>query len=197
MTPAPDPDPHLARHGTVATPFGPFTVLLDADGAVLASGWTPAVTDLLPLVHPDLRPARYEEAGDLGEVGAAVHAFHAGDARPAAGIAVNQRGGAFLEVVWTHMRTIEPGAPLPYSELAERAGRPAAVRAAAAGCARNAAALFVPCHRVLRRGGGLGGFRWGTPLKADLIALEARARAARAGTAGPGPDVDAGAPAPA
>ena len=46
---------------------------------------------------------------------------------------------------------------------------PAAVRAAAGACARNAAALFVPCHRVLRTGGGLGGFRWGVEVKRWLL----------------------------
>lgn len=183
----PTPERPSARHGTVPTPLGPFTALLDDDGAVLASGWTEDVSALVPLVHPDLRPAGTEMVGDLGPVGAAVLAFHEGDPAPAAAVAVRQRGGPFLEVVWTHMRAIEAGAPLTYSELAERAGRPAAIRAAAAGCARNAAALFVPCHRVLRRGGGLGGFRWGTPLKAELIAMEARALAARTATVEPAP----------
>jgi methylated-DNA-[protein]-cysteine S-methyltransferase len=56
-----------------------------------------------------------------------------------------------------------------YTEFAARAGRPAAVRAAAQACARNAAALFVPCHRVLRLDGSLGGFRWGLPVKRWLI----------------------------
>jgi methylated-DNA-[protein]-cysteine S-methyltransferase len=51
-------------------------------------------------------------------------------------------------------------------------GRPAAVRAAASVCARNAAALFVPCHRVLRSDGSMGGFAWGTAVKERLLARE-------------------------
>ena len=54
------------------------------------------------------------------------------------------------------------------------AGRPAAIRAAAQACARNAAALFVPCHRVLRTDGSLGGFRWGLDVKKWLLAHERR-----------------------
>ena len=50
---------------------------------------------------------------------------------------------------------------------------PSAVRAAASICARNAAALFVPCHRVLRTGGALGGFAWGLPVKQALLDREA------------------------
>ena len=167
-----------ARHGTLDTPLGPFTSLVgdgdELDGVVLASGWTADVTELVPLVHPDLRPGELRAVTDLGAVGEAVTAFHDGDPRPAAAVEVRQQGGRFLHEVWARMREIEAGAPVTYSVLAERAGRPAAVRGAAQGCARNAAALFVPCHRVVRRGGGLGGFRWGLALKEQLLALEAR-----------------------
>ena len=61
---------------------------------------------------------------------------------------------------------------MTYSEFAALAGRPAAIRAAASACARNAAALFVPCHRVLRTGGALGGFRWGLDVKRWLLTHE-------------------------
>jgi methylated-DNA-[protein]-cysteine S-methyltransferase len=75
---------------------------------------------------------------------------------------------------WGVLRTVEPGEPVTYTGYAALAGRPAAVRAAASACARNAAALFVPCHRVVRTGGGLGGFRWGTDVKRWLLDHEAR-----------------------
>jgi O-6-methylguanine DNA methyltransferase len=66
----------------------------------------------------------------------------------------------------------------PYTERG-RAGQPAAVRAAASICARNAPALFVPCHRVLRSDGSLGGFAWGLDVKRSLLAREAAAAGAR------------------
>jgi methylated-DNA-[protein]-cysteine S-methyltransferase len=68
---------------------------------------------------------------------------------------------------------VPAGAPVTYAELAAKAGRPAAVRAAAGACGSNAAALFVPCHRVLRTGGALGGFRWGLDVKRWLLDHEA------------------------
>jgi methylated-DNA-[protein]-cysteine S-methyltransferase len=71
------------------------------------------------------------------------------------------------------MREIKPGAPVTYSEFARLAGRPAAIRAAAAACARNPVALFTPCHRVLRLDGSLGGYRWGLPVKQLLLEHEA------------------------
>ena len=71
------------------------------------------------------------------------------------------------------MREIKPGSPLTYTEFAQLAGRPEAVRGAAAACARNPVALFTPCHRVLRMDGSLGRYRWGLPVKRLLLDHEA------------------------
>jgi methylated-DNA-[protein]-cysteine S-methyltransferase len=165
-----------ARHATVATPPGPFTVVVTpgADGhdLVLASGWTDDVAALLPVVHRSLRPTWVERADDL-EVLEAVEAFVAGDVAAIDKVPVRQRSGPFLEDAWEVLRTVPAGQPDTYAAFAARCGRPAAVRAAANACARNAAALFVPCHRVLGSGGGLGGFRWGTPVKRWLLDHEA------------------------
>ncbi|MGE3288024.1 MAG: methylated-DNA--[protein]-cysteine S-methyltransferase [Pseudonocardia sp.] len=158
---------------TVDTPFGPFTAVLADDGAVLASGWTADLEDLLALVHPELRPA--PRRGDLGQVAEAVTRYHAGELSVIDDIPVRQRSGAFLEQAWEVLRAVPAGSPVTYTEYAAKSGRPAAVRAAASACARNAAALFVPCHRVLRSDGTLGGFRWGTALKQRLLDHEAAA----------------------
>src|SRR5262249_62423278 len=87
-------------------------------------------------------------------------------------IAVEQQGGPFLAAGWAALRAVPAGAPVSYTELARLAGRPAAVRAAAQSCARNAAALFVPCHRVVRTDGSLGGYRWGIEIKRHLLTHE-------------------------
>lgn len=164
-----------AQHATVATPPGPFTVVVTRhQGAdvVLASGWTDDVADLLPVVHRSLRPAWVERADRLPVLDT-VEAFCAGDVTAIDAVPVRQRSGPFLEDAWEVLRTVPPGEPDTYAAFAARCGRPAAVRAAAGACARNAAALFVPCHRVLATGGGLGGFRWGTPVKRWLLDHEA------------------------
>ncbi len=170
MTPPP------ARYATVATPPGPFTVVVGAapDGreVVLASGWTDDLGALLPVIHPTLRPAEVEQVAQL-PVLEVVEAFVAGEVGALDDVAVHQRSGPFLEEAWTVLRTVPAGAPDTYAAFAARCGRPAAVRAAANACARNAAALFVPCHRVLGSDGGLGGFRWGTPVKRWLLDHEA------------------------
>lgn len=167
---------------TLDTPVGPFTAVLDADGAVLASGWTASVDALLPLVHPTLRPASVTSRLDLGEVTASIAAYHRGELAAIDDVPVRQRSGEFLGHAWDVLRAVPAGAPVSYTELAAKSGRPDAVRAAASACARNAAALFVPCHRALRRDGSLGGFRWGPGTKRWLLDHESasRVRGARA-----------------
>ncbi|SFT68260.1 methylated-DNA-[protein]-cysteine S-methyltransferase [Geodermatophilus amargosae] len=165
-----------ARFATVATPPGPFTVVVtpgpDGGDVVLAAGWTDDVTELLPVVHRALRPTWVERAEHLPVLDA-VEAHAAGDLGAIDDIPVRQRSGPFLEDAWEVLRTVPPGQPDTYAAFAARCGRPSAVRAAANACARNAAALFVPCHRVLGSDGGLGGFRWGTPVKRWLLDHEA------------------------
>ena len=146
---------------TIDTQTGPFTIIVDDDGAVLASGWTDEVAALLPQVHPSLRTEPVPRK-DVGAASRAAIAYHRGELDAPDAITVRQdSGGAFLPAAWKALR-----------ELAARTGNPAAVRAAAQACARNAAALFVPCHRVIRADGTLGGFRWGLPVKRFLVAYE-------------------------
>lgn len=159
---------------TIDTPIGPFTAIVAADGAVLGAGWTDGPGALLPVIAPSLRPSTVRERRDLGPVTAAARAYHAGQLDAVNAIEVRQHSGEFLRHAWGVLRTVPPGHPVTYTEFAALAGRPAAVRAAASACARNAAALFVPCHRVLRVGGTLGGFRWGLPVKRWLLDHEAR-----------------------
>ena len=166
----------IARAATLATPPGAFTVVTgtDDDGrdVVLASGWTADLADLLPVVHRSLRPTEVEMVSRLPVLDA-VEAFFAGDVRAIDEVAVRQRSGPFLQEAWEVLRTVPAGRPDTYAAFAARCGRPSAVRAAANACARNAAALFVPCHRVLGSDGGLGGFRWGTDVKRWLLDHEA------------------------
>lgn len=157
----------------IDTPLGPFTIIADGE-VVVASGWTSTVDDLLPQVAPALRPDSIQDRPDLGPVSAAVRNYFAGNLSAIDDVPVFQRSGPFLEHAWMVLRSIPAGAPVTYQEYAAKCGNPAAVRAASNACARNAAALFVPCHRVLRTGGGLGGYRWGLPVKQWLLDHEAR-----------------------
>lgn len=163
----------IATSATTDTPIGPFTTIVDSDGSVLASGWTDSIDELSPLIHKTLRPTSIRQAGDHGSVTRAVEHYHRGDLAAIDEIPVRQQSGEFLVHAWEVLREVNAGSPVTYSQFAALAGRPAAIRGAASACARNAAALFVPCHRVFRIGGAMGGFRWGLPAKQWLLAHEA------------------------
>jgi methylated-DNA-[protein]-cysteine S-methyltransferase len=157
---------------TLATPDGPFTVLVDDEERVLASGWTADDDAILGRLRADRRPAHVDRGIPRG-IADAVEAYYAGDLAAIDRVAVRQTGTPLQLEGWAALRAIEPGRPLDYSGFAAALGSPTAVRAAASICARNAPALFVPCHRVLRSDGSLGGFAWGLAVKRSLLAREA------------------------
>jgi AraC family transcriptional regulator of adaptative response/methylated-DNA-[protein]-cysteine methyltransferase len=104
---------------------------------------------------------------------------HLAGTRPQLELPVDLRGTAFQLKVWNYLQKIPYGEVRSYSEVARGIGQPSAVRAVARACATNNVALVVPCHRVIRGDGGLGGYRWGLDRKRTLIDRE---RAVKAGT---------------
>ncbi len=85
-------------------------------------------------------------------------------------------GTDFQQAVWRELRRIPPGGSVTYRELARRAGRPSATRAAANACASNRVAIVVPCHRAIRSDGSLAGYRWGAEWKRRLLETESRGK---------------------
>ena len=166
-----------ARFATAMTPDGPFTIITAS--AVLASGWTEEVGALLPLIHHSLRPpvealhrGAHGSSAVLDRALRALEDYYLGDLGAPGRVPVIQHSGPFRQEAWEVLRGVPAGTVLTYSEYAARCGRPRAVRAAAGACASNGAALFVPCHRVVRTDGSLGGFRYGLAIKEGLIARE-------------------------
>ncbi len=84
------------------------------------------------------------------------------------------RGTAFQHRVWNALRQVPAGTTLSYSQLARRIGLPQGARAVAGAVAANPVAILVPCHRVVRSDGAVGGYRWGLERKRALLASEAR-----------------------
>jgi AraC family transcriptional regulator, regulatory protein of adaptative response / methylated-DNA-[protein]-cysteine methyltransferase len=83
------------------------------------------------------------------------------------------RGTAFQERVWQALREIPSGTTATYAQIAMRIGAPRAVRAVAQACGANRIAVAIPCHRVVRRDGGIAGYRWGVDRKRELLRREA------------------------
>jgi len=95
-------------------------------------------------------------------------------AAAASSVPVDARGTAFQWRVWNALQQIPRGTTLSYTDVANRIGQPNAVRAVARACATNPVALVVPCHRVIREDGSLGGYRWGLERKEQLLSMEKR-----------------------
>ena len=110
-----------------------------------------------------------ELAGWMTEVLTYLESPHTGLDLP-----VDVEGTAFRRLVWTALQGIPPGSTLSYGALATQLGRPKAARAVAGACASNPVAVVIPCHRVVRSDGGLGGYRWGIERKRKLLELEAQ-----------------------
>jgi AraC family transcriptional regulator of adaptative response/methylated-DNA-[protein]-cysteine methyltransferase len=84
------------------------------------------------------------------------------------------RGTAFQQQVWQALQKIPYGETRTYQEIARAIGKPKAVRAVGGACGANPVALIVPCHRVLKSDGGLGGYAWGSDRKETLLKQEGR-----------------------
>lgn len=152
---------------TVPTPVGPLTFLVHHD-ALVAAGFTPAAEqyERLRSVPPIRR------VSSIGEFSQALTAYVEGEVTAIDTLPVQQLGGPFRQAAWKVMRDVPAGQTITYSELAARVGNPRAVRAAGSACAMNLIAPVVPCHRIVRTGGSLGGYYYGLPVKSWLLEHE-------------------------
>ncbi len=89
-------------------------------------------------------------------------------------IPLDVKGTAFQEACWKALREIPPGETRSYADIAAAAGNPRAVRAAGSANARNNVAVLIPCHRVIRSDGDLGGYAYGLDIKRELLRREGK-----------------------
>lgn len=101
---------------------------------------------------------------------------HISEGTPRPELPLDIRGTAFQIKVWRFLLSIKDGDVLSYSEVAANIDKPKAVRAVASACAKNRIGVLIPCHRVLRANGSLGGYRWGLERKRTLLDLERERR---------------------
>lgn len=168
-------------HVTVDIVGHPFRAIwTPEDGALRAGGFaTPGDPDAdslltrLAALDPALaaRGIASEETPS-GPIPDALRAYASGELSAVDTIPVAQPETPFRGEVWCALRTVPAGRAVTYTELAGLAGRPSAVRAAASGCANNLVALVVPCHRIVRADGGLGGYLFGVEVKERLLQHE-------------------------
>ena len=155
------------RHGVADTPYGPAVAAVTDRGlcglAFAAEMGTAAALRDLAARWP---AARLEE--DHAAVAAPVAAAFGGGS-----VTLHLIGAPLRLKVWEALLAVPEGRVTTYSELAVAVGRPRAVRAVATAVGRNPVAALIPCHRVLRRDGTLGGYHWGLPVKRAMLAREA------------------------
>jgi AraC family transcriptional regulator, regulatory protein of adaptative response / methylated-DNA-[protein]-cysteine methyltransferase len=131
-----------------------------------------ALVDALRAEFPAADLVRTTDARDrlVDAVVAHVEGTARGDDLP-----LDLRATSFQWQVWRALQRIPEGATRTYQEVARELGQPSAARAVARACASNRIAVLIPCHRVVRGDGGLGGYRWGMARKAALLAREGAA----------------------
>lgn len=156
------------------SPVGPLLVAA-TDRGLCAVRFGPGPAELVGELADELPRADLEERpASLSGVLDAVVALASGE--PAGvDLPLDVAATAFQARVWDALRAIPPGETRSYTEVATAIGVPGATRAVGRACGANPVALVVPCHRVVRSDGALGGYRWGLQVKAHLLAAEARA----------------------
>lgn len=87
-------------------------------------------------------------------------------------LALDLYGTDFQRDIWRALLDIPSGVTRTYAQVARAAGRPKAIRAAGSAIGSNPVSVLVPCHRVIRSDGGMGGYAWGMPIKEKLLSLE-------------------------
>ena len=148
------------------SPLGPLTLI--ASGGALAglymNGRTPASADA----------AGAADGADAAVLDEAVRqlAEYFGGQRHAFDLPLALEGTAFQRRVYEELKQIPAGETRTYSEIAKKVGGESGRRAVARACGTNSVAVFIPCHRVVRSDGGMGGYRWGVDRKQDLLARE-------------------------
>lgn len=129
------------------------------------------LTNILFETDPAPAGAAEQETQAIREAHGQIVRYLAGDLREFS-LPLAPRGTLFLRTVWDQLRAVAYGQTATYSQIAERAGSPRAVRAVGLACARNPIPLVIPCHRILGSGGRLTGYRGGLALKQRLLEME-------------------------
>jgi len=144
----------------VGTPIGPFRAIV-VDGALVTAGFLGT-------------RGRARALRDSAGVHDVLAEYFAGDIDALEALAVAPQGTEFRQLVWKALREVRAGETISYGELAARVGAPLAARAVGSANATNPICLVIPCHRVVRSDGTLGGYGFGVDRKRWLLRHESR-----------------------
>jgi methylated-DNA-[protein]-cysteine S-methyltransferase len=156
------------------TPIGEMLIVADEGGNLRATDWTEHESGMqrsLRCQHGE-NGFKIEQARNLGGLTDAIAAYFAGDLKAIDALPVQAGGTPFQQEVWRALRAITCGTTVSYAELAQRIGRPTAVRAVGLANGSNPVGVVVPCHRVIGSDGSLTGYGGGLERKRWLLEHE-------------------------
>ncbi|MEO8448621.1 MAG: bifunctional DNA-binding transcriptional regulator/O6-methylguanine-DNA methyltransferase Ada [Gemmatimonadota bacterium] len=172
-------DGMMIRHTIVTAPVGHVLIGITDRGvaAVLLGTSAASLLRALRVEYPRAKhvpledPAAAQVTALIAQVVRAI-----ADQTDATAIPLDLAGTVFQQTVWRALQKIPLGETRSYRAVARSIGRPSAARAVAGACAANKVAILVPCHRVVREDGAIGGYRWGAARKRALLAAEGAAK---------------------
>ena len=167
----------------IATPIGELLLVVDYDGNLRAIDWSDYESRMLRLLRLHYRKDGFQLEWALNPHGLrdAINRYFGGDIAVIDGLKVQTRGTAFQRDVWRELRNVSYGKPISYGKLAERIGRPKAVRAVGLANGSNPIGIVVPCHRVIGSNGSLTGYGGGLERKHWLLEHELKYASSRQG----------------
>jgi methylated-DNA-[protein]-cysteine S-methyltransferase len=162
----------------IRTPIGEMLIIADHEGNLRATDWVDheARMQRLLRLHYGDGGFRLEPVRNSNGLKVAISEYFAGDLEAIDALPVVTGGTTFQREVWRALRDISCGRTVSYSQLAERVGRPAAVRAVGLANGANPVGVVVPCHRVIGSDGSLTGYGGGIERKRWLLEHEKRVR---------------------
>ena len=152
---------------SISTPIGNLNLI--ADEHVLLAANLSSVKALKESLSAEDSEREIKSVSKIPVISDLIIDYFDGDISAINAIQVRQPGAHFSQAAWKAMKKVKAGSIISYGELAERAGSPAAVRAAGSACAKNAIVLVVPCHRIVKTGGALGNYAYGLNKKEWLL----------------------------
>ncbi|CAN2191559.1 Ada Methylated DNA-protein cysteine methyltransferase [Candidatus Nanopelagicaceae bacterium] len=152
---------------TLATPLGNLNLI--ADEHILLGANFSTLKALKESLSAEDSTREFKSVSKIPVITDLINDYFDGDISAINAIQVRQPGAHFSQAAWKAMKKVKAGSVISYGELAERAGSPAAVRAAGSACAKNAIVLVVPCHRIVKTGGSLGNYAYGLNKKEWLL----------------------------
>ena len=153
-----------------------YLMMAATDKGVCFAQFGDSEQELLTLLKAEfsnaqLQPSSWQQSPQLDAWVDALDQHISNDA-PRPELPLDMRGTVFQMRVWQFLLSIKEGEVFSYSEVADGIDQPKAVRAVASACGKNCIGVLIPCHRVLRSDGSLGGYRWGLERKRALLAME-------------------------